>query len=61
MSADVCPRCGEPLPAGANFCPNCGAPLDLDLAGICKYCRAPVMSGAYDWVLTRIEQVLTTR
>jgi predicted lipid-binding transport protein (Tim44 family) len=38
-------------------CPNCGAPLDLDLAGVCKYCRAPVMSGEYDWVLTRIEQV----
>ena len=38
-------------------CPNCGAPLDLDLAGICKYCRAPVMSGEFDWVLTRIEQL----
>ena len=38
-------------------CPNCGAPLDLDLAGVCKYCRAPVMSGAYDWVLARIDQV----
>jgi predicted lipid-binding transport protein (Tim44 family) len=37
-------------------CPNCGAPLDLDLAGICKYCRAPVMSGKYDWVLSRIDQ-----
>ena len=21
----ACPRCGEPLPSGANFCPNCGA------------------------------------
>ncbi|MBI2704775.1 MAG: zinc-ribbon domain-containing transport protein [Actinobacteria bacterium] len=38
-------------------CPNCGAPLDLDLAGICKYCGAPVMSGEFDWVLTRIEQL----
>ncbi len=38
-------------------CPNCGAPLDLDLAGVCSYCRAPVMSGKYDWVLTRIDQV----
>ena len=38
-------------------CPNCGAPLDLDLAGVCKYCRAPVMSGDYDWVLARIDQV----
>ncbi|HEV2369555.1 MAG TPA: TIM44-like domain-containing protein [Acidimicrobiales bacterium] len=38
-------------------CPNCGAPLDLDLGGVCKYCHAPVMSGRYDWVLSRIEQV----
>jgi predicted lipid-binding transport protein (Tim44 family) len=38
-------------------CPNCGAPLDLDIAGVCSYCRAPVMSGKYDWVLTRIDQV----
>jgi predicted lipid-binding transport protein (Tim44 family) len=38
-------------------CPNCGAPLDVDLAGVCHYCRAPVMSGDFDWVLTRIDQV----
>lgn len=38
-------------------CPNCGAPLDLDLAGVCKYCHAPIMSGEFDWVLTRIEQL----
>jgi predicted lipid-binding transport protein (Tim44 family) len=41
----------------AKRCPNCGAPLDLDLAGVCRYCRAPVMSGEFDWVLTRIEQL----
>jgi predicted lipid-binding transport protein (Tim44 family) len=40
----------------ADKCPNCGAPLDLDLEGQCKYCRAPVSSGAYDWVLARIAQ-----
>jgi hypothetical protein len=40
-------------------CPNCGAPLDLDLSGVCSYCKAPVMSGKYDWVLTRIDQVQT--
>jgi predicted lipid-binding transport protein (Tim44 family) len=40
-----------------QHCPNCGAPLDLDLAGVCHYCRAPVMSGEYDWVLIRIDQV----
>ncbi len=38
-------------------CPNCGAPLDLELSGVCKYCKAPVMSGEFDWVLTRIEQL----
>ena len=38
-------------------CPNCGAPLDVDLAGTCRYCKAPIMSGAYDWVLSRISQV----
>lgn len=38
-------------------CPNCGAPLDLDLAGTCRYCQAPVMSGEFDWVLSRIEQL----
>jgi predicted lipid-binding transport protein (Tim44 family) len=41
----------------SKHCPNCGAPLDLDLAGVCRYCRAPVMSGEFDWVLTRIEQL----
>ena len=41
-------------------CPNCGAPLDVDLGGVCQYCHAPVMSGKYDWVLSRIEQVQGT-
>ena len=41
----------------AAKCPNCGAPLDLDLAGACKYCKAPISSGDYDWVLARIAQV----
>ena len=42
----------------ARKCPNCGAPLDVDLAGVCSYCKAPVMGGAYDWVLSRIDQVM---
>ena len=29
MAAERCPRCGRPLPAGANFCPNCGAPVSV--------------------------------
>jgi predicted lipid-binding transport protein (Tim44 family) len=41
-------------------CPNCGAPLDLDAAGTCAYCQQLVMAGAYDWVLSRIEQVYAT-
>ncbi len=28
-AGDPCPRCGEPLPADANFCPNCGAPVSV--------------------------------
>jgi len=42
----------------AQHCPNCGAPLDVDLSGVCSYCKAPIMSGAYDWVLSRIDQVM---
>ena len=41
----------------AQHCPNCGAPLDVDLSGVCSYCKAPIMSGDYDWVLARIDQV----
>jgi predicted lipid-binding transport protein (Tim44 family) len=41
-----------------NKCPNCGAPFDVDLQGICKYRHAPIMSGKYDWVLARINQVM---
>ena len=42
----------------AHKCPNCGAPLDVDLAGVCSYCKAPIMGGDYDWVLSRIDQVM---
>ena len=27
VTAETCPRCGQPLPRDANFCPNCGAPV----------------------------------
>ncbi|MFO0761316.1 MAG: Tim44-like domain-containing protein [Byssovorax sp.] len=37
-------------------CPNCGAPLDINMAGHCKYCKAKVTTGEFDWVLSRIEQ-----
>lgn len=38
-------------------CPNCGAPLELDFSGVCKYCKALVSTGTYDWVLARIAKV----
>lgn len=41
----------------AQRCPNCGAPLQLDMAGECTYCKAPVSSGNFDWVLSRISKV----
>jgi class 3 adenylate cyclase/tetratricopeptide (TPR) repeat protein len=31
-TVEHCPRCGEPLPPGANFCPNCGAPVAVPAA-----------------------------
>jgi hypothetical protein len=37
-------------------CPNCGAPLKVGMAGNCEYCQARVVSGDFDWVLSRIEQ-----
>lgn len=38
-------------------CPNCQAPLNVNAEGACEYCHTAVMSGAYDWVLARIDQV----
>ena len=32
VDPDTCPRCGHPLPTGANFCPNCGAPVGVPAA-----------------------------
>jgi predicted lipid-binding transport protein (Tim44 family) len=37
-------------------CPSCGAPLRIGMAGHCEYCQARVVSGDFDWVLSRIEQ-----
>jgi predicted lipid-binding transport protein (Tim44 family) len=39
-----------------KVCPNCGAPLEINQVGECRYCRAAVTSGRFDWVLSRIEQ-----
>jgi predicted lipid-binding transport protein (Tim44 family) len=40
----------------AAECPSCGAPLAVGMAGDCRYCRAKVTTGEFDWVLSRIEQ-----
>lgn len=38
-------------------CPSCGAPLDnVNAAGTCGYCDSVITTGAYDWVLSRIDQ-----
>jgi predicted lipid-binding transport protein (Tim44 family) len=39
-----------------NTCPNCGAPIALTQIGECRYCKAAVTSGKFDWVVSRIEQ-----
>ncbi|TMC08947.1 MAG: hypothetical protein E6J41_11820 [Chloroflexi bacterium] len=39
-----------------RVCPNCGAPLEINQVGECRYCKAAVTSGRFDWVLSRIEQ-----
>jgi len=39
-----------------NTCPNCGAPIALTQIGQCRYCKAAVTSGRFDWVLSHIEQ-----
>ncbi len=40
----------------AQTCPNCGAPIDINEFGECKYCKAKVISGNFDWVLDNIFQ-----
>jgi predicted lipid-binding transport protein (Tim44 family) len=39
-----------------STCPGCGAPVSLTQIGECKYCKAAVTSGKFDWVVSRIEQ-----
>jgi predicted lipid-binding transport protein (Tim44 family) len=40
-----------------NTCPSCGAPIVLTQLGECRYCKAAVSSGKFDWVVSRIEQL----
>ncbi len=39
-----------------STCPNCGAPVSLTQIGECRYCKAAVTSGKFDWVVSRIAQ-----
>ena len=39
-SGNVCPSCGQSVPAGAKFCMNCGAKL------VCSNCGNPLIPGA---------------
>jgi predicted lipid-binding transport protein (Tim44 family) len=39
-----------------NTCPGCGAPVSLNQIGECRYCKAAVTSGKFDWVVSRIDQ-----
>ena len=43
-------------PGLKDSCPNCGGPLAITMAGHCEHCKVRVTSGAFDWVLSRIEQ-----
>jgi predicted lipid-binding transport protein (Tim44 family) len=39
-----------------NTCPSCGAPVSLTQIGECRYCKAAITTGRFDWVVSRIEQ-----
>jgi predicted lipid-binding transport protein (Tim44 family) len=49
-------RGAQGRPRSEPVCPACGAPLNIGMAGNCGYCHARVVSGEFDWVLSRIEQ-----
>ncbi len=38
-------------------CPNCGAGLQLEWDGSCRFCKTDIMSGKYDWVISKIIQL----
>ncbi len=43
-------------PRTDKVCPNCGASLEVNMAGECEHCGAKITGGAFDWVLSTIEQ-----
>lgn len=42
--------------SSSDACPSCGAPLAVGMTGNCEHCGVKVTGGAYDWVLSKIEQ-----
>jgi hypothetical protein len=49
-------RSAHGRPRAEPVCPSCGGPLRIGMAGNCEYCHARIVSGDFDWVLSRIEQ-----
>ncbi len=46
-AATACPKCSQPVAAGAKFCPGCGATAAVAApAGACVKCQAAVPAGA---------------
>ncbi len=45
-----------PVKESATCCPACGAELNISMAGTCTYCQSRIVSGEFDWVLSKIEQ-----
>ncbi|HWW62939.1 MAG TPA: TIM44-like domain-containing protein, partial [Thermoanaerobaculia bacterium] len=42
--------------SGTMSCPNCGATVEVGTTGICPFCGGKLTAGAFDWVLSSIEQ-----
>jgi hypothetical protein len=42
--------------AAARSCPNCGATVAVGATGVCSYCGGKLTAGAFDWVLSKIQQ-----
>ena len=43
-------------PSTEKNCPSCGAGLKINMAGNCEFCGVKITGGAFDWVLSKIEQ-----
>jgi hypothetical protein len=48
-------RSRPPDRARVFTCPSCGAPLERVMGGTCDYCKQAVNTGAFDWMVSRID------